>query len=80
MFEYDDCVATHYWGMKLNCQVTACIAVGPIEDMLEDLDDDDEEVLEYDQNVVKLVAACCNVGFLYLSMSSVIVSFLSLLC
>ncbi|KAE9456663.1 hypothetical protein C3L33_11434, partial [Rhododendron williamsianum] len=76
---YDDHVATYYWGMKLNSLLRAYIDVGPSDYMVENADDD-EDVLEYDQNVAKLVAACCNVGFLYLSMPSVTVSFLNFLC
>ncbi|XP_058220034.1 putative F-box protein At5g38390 [Rhododendron vialii] len=67
---YDDHVATYYWGMQLNSLLRAYIDVGPSDYMVENADDD-EDVLEYDQNVAKLVAACCNVGFLYLSMPSV---------
>ncbi|KAG5546438.1 hypothetical protein RHGRI_018575 [Rhododendron griersonianum] len=62
---YDDHVASSYLGMNLNSLLIAYIDVGPSDYMVEYIDD--EAFQWYVQNVAELVAACCNVGLLYLS-------------
>ncbi|KAG5546436.1 hypothetical protein RHGRI_018574 [Rhododendron griersonianum] len=65
---YDDHVATCYFWMNLNSLLRASIDVGPSDYMVEQTDDEDFQ--RYIQNVAELVAACCNVNLLYLSMPS----------
>ncbi|KAI8552784.1 hypothetical protein RHMOL_Rhmol06G0294800 [Rhododendron molle] len=66
---YDDHVATRYLWMNLNSLLRASIDVGPSDYMVERADDEDFQ--RYIQNVAELVAACCNVNLLYLSMPSI---------
>ncbi|KAH7859551.1 hypothetical protein Vadar_002476 [Vaccinium darrowii] len=69
VLDYDDHVASSYFGMNLNSLVRAYIDVGPSDFQVEEADD--EDFLRYQQNVTQLVAACCNVDSLYLSMPAV---------
>ncbi|XP_057507257.1 F-box/LRR-repeat protein At4g14103-like [Actinidia eriantha] len=66
---YDDHVAELYTVSNLSSLQTAHIDIGTSDQQVEDADD--EDLTQYDQNVVDLVTACCNVDFLYLSRSSV---------
>ncbi|KAH7861178.1 hypothetical protein Vadar_022661 [Vaccinium darrowii] len=62
---YDDAVVMSYLEMNLNSLFGAHIDVGPSDYQVEKADD--EDFLQHQQSVGELVAACCNVVFLYLS-------------
>lgn len=70
---YDDDVATYYPVMNLKTLVKAHVDIGPSKTLVDEADVD--ELLHYDQNVAEFVGACCNVSFLYLSGTTVAVSF-----
>ncbi|KAF5948811.1 hypothetical protein HYC85_014768 [Camellia sinensis] len=71
---YNDYAPIYYPLINFSSLLKAHIDIGPSEEQLEE--EEEDETSQYGQNVSKLVAACSNVGFMYLSNSSVSLSFL----
>ncbi|THF94085.1 hypothetical protein TEA_018419 [Camellia sinensis var. sinensis] len=66
---YNDYAPIYYPLINFSSLLKAHIDIGPSEEQLEE--EEEDETSQYGQNVSKLVAACSNVGFMYLSNSSV---------
>ncbi|CAL5341764.1 unnamed protein product [Camellia sinensis] len=67
---YNDYAPIYYPLINFSSLLKAHIDIGPSEEQLEE--EEEDETSQYGQNVSKLVAACSNVGFMYLSNSSAI--------
>ncbi|CAL5405641.1 unnamed protein product [Camellia sinensis] len=66
---YNDYAPIYYPLINFSSLLKAHIDIGHSEEQLEEKEED--ETSQYGQNVSELVAACSNVGFMYLSNSSV---------
>ncbi|KAL7197469.1 hypothetical protein ACSBR2_020083 [Camellia fascicularis] len=71
---YNDYAPIYYPLINFSSLLKAHIDIGPSKEQLEA--EEEDETSKYGQNVSKLVAACSNVDFMYLSNSSVSASFL----
>ncbi|KAI8007512.1 putative F-box/LRR-repeat protein [Camellia lanceoleosa] len=62
---YNDYAPIYYPLINFSSRLKAHIDIGPSKEQLEN--EEDDETSQYGQNVSKLVTACSNVDFMYLS-------------